>query len=244
MSDRTITIKNWYPHTFVIDPDDAGDPQAIDLRIKRFNVDAGKRFNEAWQANQQRPSTRAIFRKPDGDEQAKHSVKQEDDKEVDEFVVDDAEIRRRRIAEMTAEASAAFQQQERQDMADEYDFLAATVREYVSIAPGQRVQIEPEDGGETFVVKTGEDMVRAFGGNRLQLLRLASAVWAENNLTGKEKKDYRTRSASLSSWNTPGQEAPGPRPAATVGPAASAGSVASAAAMASNAPSPSGSTVM
>ena len=72
MSDVTIKITPSYPFNFRIDPDEeSGEPQIVRLRIRRFNLEEGKKFNTGWAENQERPATRMIARKPDGDEQEK-----------------------------------------------------------------------------------------------------------------------------------------------------------------------------
>lgn len=250
MSDA-ITIKNFYPHRFAIDPDDEqGELQTLPLRITRFTVDQGKDFNARRAKVLDPPHERAIFRKSEGDEQAKtmHLVGTGPNaRDVEIFLVSDDEIRRRRIEEMAPEARAVFLAQEADDQADEYDFLVDTLRRYVRVDPSVRVHFEIEDqAGEIsrIELKTGEDLLKAFGGHRQQLTRLAAAVWAENNLSALEKKAWRSLSNSTRSSGPPPMGAPGARPDATVAPAGPEASAATAAVTASLEPTPSGSTVM
>lgn len=242
---KTITIKNWYPFSFAIDPDaESNEITSIGLQIRRFTVDQGKAFNANWARVIDPPSGRLIYRMSSGDEQERVTRtigKDETKKEIEVFLVDDDEIRRRRMQAMDDEVRAAFLLQAEQDRAFETDVLLAAVTDHMRVAPGQRVEFDSEDDTAVIVVQTGADLSRVFGGQRQQLIRLGQAIWAENNLGVTEKKVWRSLSASKPSSDGPAKEASGPRPAATVEPVASEASAATADAMALSATGPSGS---
>jgi hypothetical protein len=234
-----ITIKNFYPHRFALDPDDeSGELQTIALRIARFTVEQGKAFNRDWARVMDPPAARAIYRKPEGDEQAK-VTRLRAGTDIEVFVVPDDEVRRRRVQEMTPDVRAVFVEQEQADAGFEYDYLIRLVSEHFSVDPSQCVRFEVT-AGETMDVRSGADLVRMFGGHRAQLLRLGMAIWAENNLSAQAKKNWRSLFSSTPSSTGPGKVLPGPRPVETAVPAALEGSAASAAATGSNDPIPSG----
>lgn len=234
---KTTTIRNWYPHPFAVDPDDDDQPVTLDLRVTRFAVEQGKTFNIQWAQHMDSPSGRRIYRQASGDEQEKRTLPK--GREV--FAIDDEEIRRRRILEMEPQARAAFLEEEEHDSRAAYDFLVETVREYIRVAPGQIIRWESEDGETVELRGTGADLVRLYGGHRPILTRLATAVWAENNLSAALKNAFRSRSASSTSSTEPGTAAPGQRPDGIAAPAAPEASVATEAATAPSATIPSGS---
>ena len=236
MHDHQATVfRRFYPHTFAVDVDpDTNEVQTIPLQITRMTVDQAKAFGAAWDRVMEPASARAIFRQPDGAEQEKS------DRGV--FVVADEEVRRRRLQAMTDESRAAFLAQAAADDTAEYHFLVETVRQYVRVAPGPRVLMEPETGGEPFDVSTGEDLVGAFGGHRPQLRKLALAVFCENTLSPQEKKLWRSLSASSPSSSGPAPAAAGPTPDGIAAPVDSVGSASLEAATGLSAPIPSGST--
>ena len=243
MHDSQHTVfRRFYPHTFEVDVDpETNAVQTIPLQIVRMIVDQGKAFNAAWDARMEPPSARSIYRQPEGDEQETSA------KGV--FVVSDEEVRRRRIQEMTDEPRAAFLAQEHVDASAEYDFCVDTVRQYVRVAPAlrpdgttHRYLMELEDGGEPFELRTGEDLVRAFGGSLKQLRQLTRAVFVENILGPQEKKLLRLLSDSKPSSSGPTPAAAGPTPDATAAPVASVASASLADATGSSDPIPSGST--
>lgn len=231
-----ITINNFYPHQFSLDTDDEStEPQTVQLRIARFTVEQGKAFNRDWARVVDPPSKRFVFRKSDGDEQAKVVRLRS---EV--FVVDDEEIRRRRVQEMTPADRATFLELEQADATFEYEFLVRMLDQHISVAPWQRVRFETEEG-QTLEVRTGADLVRVFGGHHAQLLRFGMAVWGENNLNPIQKKVWRALFTSASSSSEPGKVLLGPRPVAPAAPAENEGSVETEDATASSEPIPSGS---
>lgn len=234
-----VTIRNFYPHKFTLDPDDDSAPQIIDLRIARFTVEEGKAFNRDWARVMDPPSGRFIFRKTEGDEQIKTSTLRRG-QPVETFLVDDDEVRRRRLQEMTPTDRATFLEQADADAAFEYDFLVTLITAHVSVAPGQCVKFE-DDKSQMTDVRTGADLVRVFGGQRGQLVRFGTAIWAENNLGADQKKAWRSLFASPSSSSGPAKVLPGPKPADPARPVESADSAATAAVTDANEPIPSGS---
>lgn len=227
MSDRTIRIQNWYPFTLTI----PNEP-SIPLRCRRFGVDDGLTFYTRSEAIQHLPSARAIYRKADGDEQERRG---------DRYIVSDEEVKRRRLADLSAEAQAAYAEQEKADLQVEHAFLVETVRNHVRVAKGVRLVIETDDG-EPVTVSGGDDLVKAFGGSVWRLREIVRSVWVANMLTPQEKKLSPSLSDLNPSSSTPVQAVPGPTPAVTAAPAASEDSVSIEAAMALDDPILSGST--
>lgn len=239
---KTDTLRSWIPYpAFELEVGDDG-PIVRDLQVKRLNHVAGKTFNLEWGRHMEPPSSRQIFRQPDGDEQEKTTLDGpgKDHREV--FVIDDDEIRQRRLREMSPEARAQFDAMALAEADASYDFLVGTVRQFVRVAPGQTpVLFEPADGDPVREIQSGEDLVAVLGGDWRRLRTLATAVWAENNLSGALKKGFRSRSASSTSSAEPGTAAPGQRPDGIAAPAAPEASVATEAATAPSATIPSGS---
>lgn len=107
----------------------------------------------------------------------------------EEFVIDDAEIRRRRLVEMTDEQRARYEAL----VAEEDAFADAFVRDQLSahltIAAGQ-IGEGPE--GEAVDVTSGADFVRIFGARREVLLHALSTLHDENTLPAPLKNALRS----------------------------------------------------
>jgi hypothetical protein len=192
----TLTLRNYYPRTIRLDPD--SDPVAI--RIRRFSPDQLLEFQQGWGLIENPESERAIYRK-DG----------EDD-------VPMAEVRRRRLMEMSPDVRAEFDALEQREVARNLTFACEQIRQHVSIDPSVRLVVE-DDSGDPRVVKSGADIAEVFAGNLSVLLELVGAVAAENVLSAEKKRAWRARSA-LSSSSTPQVPTSGGAPAVIVESAA------------------------
>lgn len=236
---KEFSIKNYYTRNVALDDEDA-DGQMLPLRIRRFSIAQLQAFQRGFERLTHPTSERFIFRKPDGDEQAR------DDKQA--FVVSDAEITRRRESEMDETKAAVYQACKDADDAFMVEFCSKAIAEHVWLPKGFRVIVERDDESQIVVeggAGSGNAIVEAFGGNLSFLTRITSAIHAENTLTPEAKKRLRSLFASTASSPTPDAETPavGPTPAATVALVENEGSASNDAALEVQAPIPSGSTL-
>jgi hypothetical protein len=217
-------IKNYYPRNIPLDDGFDGDAvksgQTFAVRIRRFSVAQLKHFQRGFAQLTNPSADRFIFRKADGDEQAMR----EDGKT---HVVPDDEIRRRRLDEMDSATRAVFDAASQADDDFMTAFCSESIAAYISVAPGEKLKAQRDDAGDTFEVKTGKDLVEAFGGNLSMLIRLTRSIHQENTLSPETKKALRSLSASTGSSPTPGERETvgGVTPAAIVTNAEPAGSV-------------------
>lgn len=221
----TVLLRNYYPRDIAVD-DVTGDA-TIPVRIRRFTKDQLMEFQLGWARCENPPSNRYIFRKPDGDEQLVESRR---------YVVPDAEIRRRRMKEMTPDELKDFDAMEEADANFIAQFCYDAIVAHMWVNPQARVIVE-DDQGDPRTVKTGQDLADTFAGNLTLVMRLTRAIYEENTLGPEQKKTLRLLSAS-----TPSSSAPpgaGERPAETAASAAPLDSAESAAAPAPLAQSPS-----
>ena len=239
MSTKSFLIRNYYTRDIPIDDGFDGESVAagdtFPVRIRRFSVKQLQDFQRGFARVMNPSAERFIFRKPDGDEQALR-----DDQRT--HVIPDAEIQRRRLEEMSPETRAAYDLASRAD--DEYmtTFCSEAIAAHVSVAPGCTLKAQRPESNEEFEVKTGADLVAAFGGNLSMLVRLTRAIHQENTLSPEAKKVLRSLSGSTASLPTPSAEtAAGATPAATAAPADSMASANSGPVLVDPLPIPSGS---
>jgi hypothetical protein len=239
MSEQTfISIKNFYDRTVRID-DAEGNVVELPVRIRRFSVEQLQEFAAGYRRCENRAADRFITRKPDGDEQ-----------EMQELVIGkmtvkvpmipDAEIRRRRLLEMSDADRERFEAQEAADETFIAEFSAKAIREHVSVKPGVRLLFETEEGS-TRELQSGNDLAEAFAGNSSTLAALLNAVREENTLSADEKKRLRSLSALAASSSTSTPTAGGDAPAAIADAAEPTGTAPSAAVTDPSATTPSGS---
>lgn len=226
MSDFTL-IRNYYPHTLRIDDAD-GEVVEIPLRVRRFTVAQLQAFQLERKQLIDREQGLTFARAPEGDEQEKHTVTARG-VSIPVYTISDVEIRRRRLAAMTEEERARFDQRYADADAALIEFEVRTIRDHVWVAPGVRLLFEQESGEQTSIA-TGADLVVAFAGNQALFTALYEAVVHENTLSPEEKKRWRSQSALMrfSPARTP--TAAGDAPDATAAPVNAKGSAASAAA--------------
>lgn len=220
-----VSIRNYYERTVEIETA-AGDAYALPLRIQRFTLEQLQRFSAGWSRCEHRAADRLIARKQDGDEQEKETVTF-GRRSVEVFKVPDAEIRRRRILEMTPAELADFERMNADDEAFIAKFYAEAITEHLSVKPGVRVVFETEDGRETDI-QTGADLVHAFAGNAEILATFAQVIRQENTLGPAEKKRLQSLSALSRSLRESSPTAAGDPPEPTAANAATEASASNA----------------
>lgn len=224
MNTREFRLKNYYDREHVLDDGLDEDQPAMPLRVRRFTLDQLQAFMRDFERLMSPISERAFYRRPDGDEQAKTTIMR-GDKAVEVFVVSQAEVRRRRLEEMTPEQRTAHDAQAAADLTFQLTFCRQAIAEHISLPPHVALVIET-DSGETIRPRTGEDLAKAFEGNLSTLTGLVTAICEENTLSAEQKK--RRRSLSSSSPSSSAPSADGRTPDATAGSVASAASAPSA----------------
>lgn len=228
MSTKTFTIKNYYTRDIPIDDGIDGEAVAagetFPARIRRFNVAQLQEFQRGYARVSSPNAARFIYRKPDSDEQALREGGKT-------YLVDQEEIERRRLSEMSPETRAAYDAASLADDAFMTEFCSRAITDFVSVAPGCTLTVE-RDAGEPLTVRTGAHLVEAFGGNLSMLVRLTKAIATENTLSPEAKKVLRSLSGSTPSSPTPGAAVAvdGATPAAIAMPVGTADSASSAAA--------------
>lgn len=193
---KTLTLRNYYSRTIQIDAD--ADP--VPIRIRRFTPDQLLVFQQGWQLIESPESERVIYRKEGEDG------------------VPMAEVRRRRLAEMTPDERKAFDALEAHEAQRTMEFCCEQIRQHVSIDSSVRLVVEDEQG-DPHTISTGAQIVDMFAGNKAVLHELVAVIAYENVLSAQQKKTSRARSDSSSS-STPPATLPGDAPAATAVPAA------------------------
>ncbi|HEY5658372.1 MAG TPA: hypothetical protein VIY27_11350 [Myxococcota bacterium] len=134
-------------------------------------------------------------------------------------------IQARRLAEMTDEQRAEYQALVRKEEAAAETFLLDAIRKYVEIEPGQ-LEYETADGS-TRDLRTGEDLLAAFGGNEAVMREAMQVIRRENTLTHAEKKRLRQLRGFESGSGGHPAGATGTEPATAVDDAAPRGSAGS-----------------
>jgi hypothetical protein len=226
----TLLIRNYYTRDIPIDDGFDGeavaDGRTFRVHIRRFTVAQLQAFQRDFHRVVNPTAARFIFRKPDGDEQAMRDEvigKGERQRTRQVHVIPDAEIERRRLEEMDGPTRERYDAASQADDAFMTEFCSKAITDYVSVAPNLpfRFQAEREKTGEPFEIKTGADLVEAFGGNLSMLTRLTQAIHLENTLTPEAKKALRSLSGSTTSSPAPVAAAvvDGATPAAIVAPA-------------------------
>lgn len=233
----TVVIRDYFD--VVVPIDDVTGEAVIPLRIRRFNRAQMEAFAIGWAAVINPPSARQIYRLHDAVEQEKNAA--------GAFVIPDAEIVRRRLAEMTPEQLDARREQERLEFEQMVAFCVEQITAHVWVpavdAQQRPVRVQREDDeGQVVLVKTGADVAALFAGNGEMLGRIARAINDANNLSPEKKRASKLFSASTPSSLERLPAAGGPSPVATASGAAPAGSAETASASDQPARRPSGRT--
>lgn len=241
MSDaKVFRVRNYYEQHIEIDDGVEGESTRLPVRIRRFTVAQLQEFQRGFARVMRPASERQIYRLPDGPEQEMV------DEIVDEvgkdgavtqkpksrYRIPDAEIRRRRLQEMTAAERGTFDQLEEAETQDCNAFCCQVITDHVWLAPNVTLLVENEDGSER-TAKTGKDIVDIFGGNASLLVRFMLAIHNENVFTAEQKKVLRSLFASTPSSPAlaNAEEVDGQKPVGTVTPVGNAVSVGNAPAM-------------
>lgn len=183
------------------------DDEEFDLRVTVRRWTKGER--DAWIREYRHhgmpPSTRLLGRKPDECDR---------DPVTQQYLIPDAAIDARRLAEMSADERAAYDRMVDEETEAGNAFLIRTLSTYLTVEPGQ-LTYETETG-ETRPVATGEDFVKAFAGNGPVLQRALMLVHYENDMTPLQKKAWRSRLdfARTGRREPPGAAGSGPGPTA------------------------------
>lgn len=141
------------------------------------------------------------------------------------FVMPDAAVRTRRLAEMTPEQRTAWDAIDAADERRAAEFVVDTITRYIEVEPGE---IDKEGADLVAPLTSGADLVRYFGGHAAALRELVAIVRVEHTLSTALKNDLRSARASRRSSaaaDLEGAGIPGPT-AAPVAPEASVGTVA------------------
>ncbi len=106
------------------------------------------------------------------------------------------------------------------------DLVSETIKSYVTVVGKLYIEEEDDDGKvvNTARVKTGAQLLDAFGGRNEILLAMYAAVMRQNTLTEKEKNVSSSPTGSKPSSGGHEKEVAGPKPATTAASAGSAGS--------------------
>ena len=223
-----LHLKKHFETTLPLSNED-GEIHDVTFHVARFTEQQRQEFMAKWKkAGTPASEATTAARKSDRPEEFARA----DDGKT--FVLTTADIRARRLSEMTKEEYDAFVDQEAEEEAFSGAFVRYVVLTFVTMPSGQGVTMETEDGA-TVEVTTGEQIMQAFGHNHQTLLEIYSAVYRENMLTGAAKKALRSLSTSESSLRAFPKEVAGETPENPVAPVAPQDSVASAAVTASTA---------
>lgn len=205
------------PHPF-----SAGDAGVmLDVRITKMTTLQYVAWRQQYDIHRQRPSQRVLAVRLPDEMETKPLSDDADPDATPEFVIPDSEIRRRRLDAMSPEDRAAFDKQQQAEDTAEAQFIETTVRELVTLAPGQ-VQMGGQD------LTSGDDILRVFGGHLLDMRALVENVRIQHEAPASLKKVWRSLFASGGSSTAPAsstQAAAGPSPetlATTAKPEASA----------------------
>lgn len=233
----TVVIRDYFE--VVVPIDDVTGDAVIPLRIRRFNRAQMEAFTLGWAEVISPSSARQIYRLHTADEQEKN--------EHGAFVVPDAEIIRRRLAELTADQLAAYRAQQRAEFEAMVAFCIEQITAHVwvpTVDTNQRpvrVQREDEDG-QIVLVRTGADVAALFAHNDEMLGRIARAIHDVNSLTPEKKRRSKLFSASTPFSLERPTAAAGPTPAETANAVAPVATAETGPASAPSAPPPSGPT--
>lgn len=225
MATRDFLIKTYFDRELMLDadasPDDAETPR-LPLRIRRFSVAQLQAFLPGFERMVNPPSERIFARQADGPEQEQDEQRR--------YRMPFTEVRRRRLAEMTAEQRAAFDVEAQADQAAILAFCTEVVAQHVWLPPDVSLRVQ-SDGGGTRKLRTGlgvdanrpgAELAEAFSGNLLTLMAIVQMVADDNMLSAAAKKVWRSSPSSRPSSSGPQDR--GARPETTAGNAATAAS--------------------
>lgn len=231
----TVVIRDYFD--VVVPIDDVTGEAVIPLRIRRFNRAQMEAFTLGWTSILNPPSNRELYRLQTAEEQEKN--------EQGQFVIPDAEITRRRVAEMSTEQRAVREAQLVVEFQELIAFTVAQITSHVWVAPvdaeGRPVRVQRVDeDGQVLLVRTGADVAALFSGNGEMLGRIVRHIHDQNSLTPEKKRLSKLFSASIDSSLERQMAAAGRPPAGTAADVVPPDSAATAPASAPRAPRRSG----
>ena len=200
-----MKVKGYYPVTLTIDSEE------IVLRLKRMTYDEFSTFTQGMARVATSTIARFVSRAPTGPEQARD--------EQGRYRLSFEQLCEERLAAMTPDERARFDEAVQADEREAQTFLRDTFEQFVTVERG--LTEETEDGREVSVT-TGLDFLRVFGARRDVLLRVIGALQRENTLDARQKKVSPSPSASRTGSRPPARGRAGRRRATTASPAGTA----------------------
>ena len=190
------------------------DDERVALSLSRPDTTAEWReFKRGFMRMNRPPQGRMMERKDDEREM-------KDDESG--FVIPTAEILVRRVAELSAEEKAAYDQEVEAYEAWACEWIADVVTRYAQVKPGQLAIVENGVEQET---TDSVYLVQLLAARPEILQKIAYEIWTETALSEKVKNALRSPSTSSTSSPAPHPGAPGPTPKTTVDDAESGDSV-------------------
>lgn len=143
--------------------------------------------------------------------------------QAERWMIPDEEIRRRRLAEMTPEERAAFNELDAREDREAQAFLEEAFG-YVTF-PGRQMVVEGDEDGPELVIADGATFLQYFGARRDLVRQITALVHNCNTLSQSEKNASRSQSGSQPFSAEPEKAAPGLTPRTTAAGAVPPGSV-------------------
>lgn len=209
-----ITVSAWQPATVQV------SDMGVDISLKRLTFDEARRLEHAWRRWMISYADRLGLVRLPGEEQARTA----DEKA---FVISDAEIRERRVSEMSVETRARYEQLLAEDQAAEIALLTLALTDFVRVVPGQ---ITAHVGDQEIDVTTGAQLLEFFGSRVDVLFRIVAALRARSLVSDDQKNGFGSPSTSRPSSRERDQTVTGDVPAPIAAPVSTMGSVTPAAA--------------
>jgi hypothetical protein len=171
----------------------SGAPKAVRLKIKAMTIEEQTKFGRDYYKSANPESNALVARKDTNDEQEKKLLDAGTKNEREEFVFSDAEIKNRRLQEMTAEERAKYDAMDAAEEAFSDEFIKHTLASYVRVESGQDLEFADDfenDDAEVKPIRNGLELANAYGGERIirDLLRI---VHVENTQEPPAKKVLR-----------------------------------------------------
>ena len=134
------------------------DGQPIEATVTRLSLEQSAAFHRDFQRTQSPRAELLLLKRQPGEG----------------WDIPDAEIRRRRLLEMTDEQRDEYERVAKEDEAFALQFLTDSLTRYLTLAPGQVQTVD--DAGQEQDVTAGADFVRTFGGRSDVLFAALRAV--------------------------------------------------------------------
>lgn len=203
------------------------DGVSIDATVTRFTLEQFSEFKRGWNRMHEPHSARLVALRMPGEEREMVGTGQteSDGSPRMRFVIDEAEIVRRRLVEMTPEQRAEYDRLHDEEEAFAAQFIQNMLAKHLRITAGQ---IDVKDADGTHEVTTGEEFARLFGGRDDVLAQAMRAIYAENMLPERLKNALSSQRASQSgstASDPTDPTAPGPRLDSPAESVSAAGSV-------------------